>query len=162
MARWEKAALGALLFAATCYGCAHPKPAQLHPYRIPGFEITPPAIYLTWIAQAHNCAFRLRAVLGDSAQFTVDADAIDLSKITWIAVPTERRDRSFVGEISPKGDSLRVAGLTSARADTIWIAAPLLEVGEVVKHEAMHVFVHSVSEFNYGPHGLPWGFCEWL
>ena len=153
----KRAVLLVLLLA-----CAHPVAHSLEPYRVPGFTFTPPAIYITWFAQAHNCAFRLRAVMGDSANFTVDSQAVDLSTITWVGVPTERMDQRFLGAISPKRDSMYVWGMTSGHGDTVWLSAQRLESEILVKHEAMHIFVQSPTEFNYGPHGLPWGFCEWL
>lgn len=149
---------GLILFVACS---AHPAQFRPVPYRIPGFAFAPPLAYVEWIAQAHNCAYRLRVILGDSARFTVDAEAMDLSRITWIAVPTERRDERFAAALV-RGDSLFVLGMTSAGGDTIWLPAPRLESSVLVKHEAMHVFVQSSSEVNYGPHGLPWGFCEFL
>lgn len=162
MTSLERWALSALLWGATCLGCAHPKPPQLAPFRIPGFAITPPPLYAQWFAEAHNCAFRLRAIMGDSAAgFTVDETAVDLQRITWIAVPSERPDGRFVGAMSPKG-AIYVSGMTSAQGDTIWLSAQQLQSERLVKHEAMHVFVHSVGEMNYGDHGNPWGFCEHL
>lgn len=161
MATWEKAALGALLFGATCFGCAKPVTIRPEPYRIPGFAFDPPAIYFTWFGQAHNCALRLHEILGDTAHYTVDASAANLGAITFIAVPTERPDGRFVAALTNKGELL-VSGMTSAHGDTIWLPAPHLQTEWLVKHEAMHVFVQSPSELNYGPHGLPWGFCEML
>ena len=150
-----------LLLGLSC--CARgPVPLLPAPYRIPGFSITPPPTYALWFAQAHNCAFRLRSIMGDSARFTVDAQAVDLSQITWIAVPTERPDGRFAAGVFLNRDSLFVYGMTSGQGDTIWLPAPRLDATWIVKHEAMHVFVQSPSELNYGPHGLPWGFCEFL
>ena len=158
----SKLVIGLSLLAATCLGCVHPTAPVPAPYRIPGFQFAPPPLYVAWFAQAHNCAARLRELLGDSAAFTVESEAVDVNRITWIAVPTERPDGRFLGMFSPKRDSIYVWGLTAVRGDTIWLPAQRLESSVIVKHEAMHVFVQSPSELNFGPHGLPWGFCEWL
>jgi len=129
---------------------------------IPGFSYSIFPIYYKWFTEAHSCALNLQRLKGDSANFTVDTVAYELSKITWIAVPTEREDGRFLGMITSRGDSVWVMGMTAASLDTIWIAMPLIQNPIIVKHEAMHVVVHSPGEFVIGKHGLPWGFCEYI
>lgn len=152
------------LLTTVVLGCAlvRTRPQQPRALIIQGLTYGAPPIYALWFQEAHVCALNLQRLRGDSAGFTVDTVAVDLSAITWIAVPTERYDGSFAGMLRQNGDSLFVWGMTSARGDTMWLPAPFLQVKRFVKHEAMHIVVHSPGEQIIGAHGLPWGFCEYL
>lgn len=125
-----------------------------------GFSYTPPPVYWQWFSEAHSCSQMLQRVLGDTAGFWVDSAAVEILARTWIAVPTERFDHGFI--VTNGRQQLVVWGLTASSGDTVWLPAPLIEAKSLVKHEAMHIFVHSHGEMIVGDHGLPWGFCEYL
>ena len=149
-----------LLLSTIIAGCAANAVPRNSRASFVGLAFEHPPIYTLWFQEAHNCVLQMKWALGDSAGFTVDSLPVNLNAMTWIAVPTERWDgRFFIG--MHEGDSLLVSGLTAPTADSMWLSSPVMGIKRFVKHEAMHVFVHSPGEYVMGDHGIPWGHCEY-
>ena len=109
--------------------------------------------YVMWTTDARNCVLMVARTLDTLAKFLVVRPLLTVDSLTWIAVPTEKADGTFIY------NGASVWGYFSN--DTIYISAQRVLAREVVKHEFMHGIVASRGEWNV-LHGLPWGICEFL
>lgn len=148
----EKFWLSLLMIASSCFACRRPGPVTPQPTLLTVVRVPPPAVYALWLEQLKGCLqYLLRA--DSTLAFHVVAWHSSVDSLVWFGTPTEEPDGGF----PCRGE--RCLGMT--RRDSVVISAQQLGNPVVVKHELLHVLVDSPTE-SARPHGLPWGFCEFV
>ena len=143
----------AMVLLATC---RLEPPGPLYPVAATVYRFSPPPAYAIWSEEVAQCVAELART---NTSFTVVDTTTTVADVVWLAVATERGDATFSWGVK--------SGYYAFRAgppghDTIALAAPLLLVPRVIKHEIMHIKVDSPREDVWLGHGLPWGLCEYL
>src|SRR3990167_4584273 len=108
---------------------------------------TSPPAYAIWSEEVAQCVAELART---NTSFTVVDTTTTVADVVWLAVATERGDATFSWGVK--------SGYYAFRAgppghDTIALAAPLLLVPRVIKHEIMHIKVDSPREDVWLGHG---------
>lgn len=147
----ERFWLSLLMIASACVACRHSAPVT-QPTLLTVIRVPPPAAYNVWLDQVKGCLqYLLRA--DSTLPFHVVIWPASVDSLTWLATPTEDADGGF----PCRGE--RCLGMT--RHDSVVVSGQQLGNPVVVKHELLHVLVDSPTE-SQRPHGLPWGFCEFV
>jgi hypothetical protein len=118
-------------------------------------EVNPPPIYNQWLGEVEGCVLYM-------AQFDTTFKVVklynDASELKWIILSSERDN----GTIPCIKDGVEHSCFALSHPDTIVLSAQYARSMPVVKHELMHQIVDAPGEAVLGPHGAPWGMCEYL
>lgn len=142
------------LIALALLACT-PKAIQIEPNPEMAVEIEPPQQYNIWLQEVTGCV--LFTAQKDTT-FEVVRIVPDAGELTWIILSSERSD----GTIPCIRGGIVYSCYGISHPDTIILSAQYARHMPTVKHEIMHLLVDSPRETHLGPHGPPWGFCEYL
>ena len=148
--RW---AVGLLLL-----GCVRqPEPAAV-PLHIELYRFTPFPVYEKWRVEVWACGASI-VMLDGGNTMNLDSVPASIDSTVWMAAPTERPDGRFWWNKELRAGVALERGGTRTQ-DTIVLSGQGLWVERLVKHELLHLRVHSSTELRVGAHGPPWGLCE--
>ena len=118
-------------------------------------QIQPPPQYTQWLLEVEGCVQFV--ALNDTTIHIVKLPT-DATAFSWFVLSSERDN----GTIPCVVDGQAHSCFALSKPDSIVVSAQFAKSMAVIKHELMHQIVDTPRERVLGPHGPPWGFCEYL
>lgn len=144
-----------IALALVLLACGVPKPTSNDLQPEMAVQVQPPTQYNNWLLEVEACVVYISQ---QDTSFKVVKLFHDAHELTWIILSSERDN----GTIPCVKDGVEHSCFGLSHPDTVVVSAQYARNMAVIKHEIMHQIVDSPRETVLGPHGPPWGFCEFL